>query len=278
MITRSERGGRILFERGQWMRLLAGLMLGAVTAVAGGCHSAANAELDKGYAALEQNQYNEAMAAADRYLQQNPTGNGTANAMYLRGRAIEQRVKRTDAEASANLQDAKAHYLKALQLSPGRTLEAFINTSLGNVCYWLNDYASAANYWRAAYNGLENNTLQSWVLYRIGLCQQRLGQWGEADRTFAAVQQGFGGTEAAARARTHQGYRAFYVQVAAFQSATSAERLMGSLRAQGLPTFRQERPERKLQVVLVGPMKTYADATAAKDRLRGQYRDAMVMP
>lgn len=260
------------------MSLVVGAMLGAAMATAGGCQSAANAELNKGYAALEQNQYNEAMAAADRYLQQNPTGNGVANAMYLRGRAIEQRVKRTDAEASANLQEAKAHYLKALQLSPGRTLESFIYTSLGNVCYWLDDYGSAASYWGAAYDRLENNDLKCWVLYRLGLCQQRLGQWEEADRTFAAVQQSFAGTEAAARARTHQGFRAFYVQVAAFQSSASAERLMKSLQAQGFPISRQDRPEKKLQVVLVGPLKSYADANAAKDRLRGQFKDAMIMP
>jgi cell division septation protein DedD len=50
------------------------------------------------------------------------------------------------------------------------------------------------------------------------------------------------------------------------------------LRAQGFPTLRQERPEKKLHVVLVGPIRTYADAAGAKDRLRGQYKDALVLP
>jgi cell division septation protein DedD len=68
------------------------------------------------------------------------------------------------------------------------------------------------------------------------------------------------------------------VQIAAFQNPTSAERLVTGLRSQGFPMFRQARPEKNLHVVMAGPMRTYADAVAARDRLRSQYKDALVLP
>jgi tetratricopeptide (TPR) repeat protein len=244
----------------------------------GGCQEPGSVGLEQGYAALEQSRVDEATAAADRYLQDHPTGTSAAAAIYLKGRAIEQRMKRNDAEAVANLRQAKAHYLKAMELSPARPLETYIYTSAGNTCYWLGDFAGAASYWKEAYQRLGKDDLQAWVLYRIGLCQQRMGRWTDADATFAAVQKEAPGTEAADRARSHQGYRGFYVQVAAFASAKSADQVIKELRAKGYPATRQERPERKLSVVMVGPVATYADAQATKARLNSQYKDTLIIP
>jgi len=245
---------------------------------AAGCHDPSEAGLDQGYAALEQSRYDEAVAAADRYLREKPQGRGAAEAMYLRGRAIEQRVKRDDAEVAANLRQAKAQYLQALELSPSKGLEAYIHTSLGNVCYWLGDFGGAASYWKEAYQRLDRGDLKGWVLYRIGLCQQRLGKWMDADGTFAMVQREFAGSEAAERAQSRRGYRGFYVQVAAFASSGSADKLAKELRGKGFLAVVQERPERKLYVVLCGPVQTYGEALGVKGRLSSQFKDALIVP
>ena len=50
----------------------------------------AKRDLTVGYDALEAQQYDQALAAADAYLHQRPNGAGTAEALYLRGRALEQ--------------------------------------------------------------------------------------------------------------------------------------------------------------------------------------------
>lgn len=237
-----------------------------------------NAELQDGFLALDEQRYDQALAAADRYLRENPGGAQAAEATYLRGRAIEQRVKADNAEASSHLNQARAEYQKALALSPSPQLEGYIRTSLGNVCYWLNDYANAESYWAAAYNILEREDLKAWVLYRIGLCRQRLGRWADADKAFAMVAEQYPGTEAAERALVKKGTRQFVLQVAAFASAESANRLIASLTSQGIRAYRAEKPERKLFLVMAGPCSTYAEALTLKARLGPQYQDAIIQP
>lgn len=253
------------------------LVMGFV-AVGTGCQPKADPGLARGYAALDQKQYDQAMAAADEYLKRNPTGSGAAEAMYLKGRAIEDRTKGSAAETTANLQQARAHYLRALQLSPSAVLEAYLYTSLGNMSYWLEDYSSAESYWVTAHQKLSNQDLKAWVLYRLGMTRQKLGKWAQADAAFAQVNRDHPGTEAAARARGRHGARNFHVQVGAFKSQASADKLVASLRGQRYPAGRQHRADVGLHVVLVGPYGSYAEALAAKGRLAGQFKDALIIP
>ncbi|HEV8606802.1 MAG TPA: SPOR domain-containing protein [Tepidisphaeraceae bacterium] len=244
-----------------------------------GCQNAKDTQnLREGYSALDQKNYDRAIAAADDYLKKYPSGNGAAEAAYLRGRAFEQRTKGSDAEANANLREARASYEKALTLMPPRQLEGYIRTSLGNVAYWMNDFGAAEINWTAAYEKLDPGDLKSWVLYRTGLSQQRLGKWETADDTFAQVEKEFPKSEPAARAASHQGARAFYVQVAAFSTPQPAENLVNTLRKQGFPAGRYEKKERGLQLVMAGPLKRYDEAVAMKNRLGEQYRDAVIVP
>src|SRR5438552_6101335 len=94
--------------RGEGIRGGAVALLIAVLFVAGGlgCQNAKDTQnLQQGYGALDLKDYQRAILAADDYLAKHPTGNGAAEAAYLRGRAFEQRTKGSDAEAQANLRD-----------------------------------------------------------------------------------------------------------------------------------------------------------------------------
>jgi tetratricopeptide (TPR) repeat protein len=244
-----------------------------------GCTNAKDTQnLREGYSALDQKNYERAIAAADDYLQKYPTGNGAAEAAYLRGRGFEQRTKGSDAESMANLREARTSYEKALTLMPAKQLEGYIRTSLGNVAYWMNDFGAAELNWNAAYDKLDPGDLKAWVLYRIGLSQQRLGKWEAADDTFSLVAKEFPRSEPAARAGAHQGARAFYVQVAAFSSPQPAESLVKTLRGQGYPAGRYEKKEKGLQLVMAGPLKRYDEAVAMRNRLGEQYKDAVIVP
>src|SRR4051812_26695299 len=221
-----------------------------------GCQNSKDTQtLQQGYGALDLKDYQRSISAADDYLQKHPSGNGAAEAAYLRGRAFEQRTKGSDAEAQANLREARASYEKALSLMPSKQLEAFTRASLGNVCYWMNDFGAAEINWTAAYEKLEPGDLKAWVLYRTGLAQQRIGKWEAADDTFAQVEKEFPQSEPAARAASHRGARAFYVQVAAFSSPQPAEKLVATLRGQGYPVGRFEKREKGLQLVMAGAVK-----------------------
>jgi tetratricopeptide (TPR) repeat protein len=249
----------------------------ALAAVVGGCGpSKGSDDLKAGYTALDQREYEAALDKADHYLQENPAGNGAASAMYLRGRALEQRTKRTDAESDSNLREARAAYEKALASNPGKRLDSYIRASLGNVCYWLGDYAAAERQWAAAFNELEEGDLKAWVLYRQGLCQQRLGKWSAADQTFVQVRQQWPGTVQAERSAAHEGWKAFYVQVAAFQSPATADKTVSQLQHQGFPVGRQTKGN--LHLVLVGPARSYDNAVDLRTKILGQYHDAMIVP
>src|SRR5438874_7013710 len=168
------------------------VLMAAILAGGLGCQNAKDTQnLQQGYGALDLKDYQRAIAAADDYLQKHPTGNGAAEAAYLRGRAFEQRTKGSDAEAMANLLEARASYEKALTLMPSKQLEAYTRASLGNVCYWMNDFGAAEINWTSAYEKLELGDLKAWVLYRTGLSQQRRGKWEAADETFAQVEKEF---------------------------------------------------------------------------------------
>lgn len=250
----------------------------AVVCAAGCMSRAARQELASAQTALEQKRYDEAMAAADRYLKEDPEGIGAAEALYFKGRALEQRVKRDEAQFSRDLNAAKASYVEALQRNPSRDLKAYIHTSLGNVNYWLNDYAAAEAAFKEGHEALPEGDLKGLALYRLGLSQQRQGKWADADRTFAAVQSQFPGTEISKRSREHQGARAFHVQVAAFQKPGNADQLIVDLRRQGVGAQRVHKPDRNLYLVMAGPARTYAEAMSIRSRLAGQFKDALILP
>jgi outer membrane protein assembly factor BamD (BamD/ComL family) len=274
-IFRSEYNPRKARMRTQLPAILVSTLLSSAIA---GCQAVPRHELDEGYASLEQRQFELALASADGYLREQPTGPASAQALYLRGRALEQRPKRDENQARADLGSARFAYESALARSPDRELEAYVRTSLGNVCYWLGDYIAAQREWDEAYRRLDNEDVRSWVLYRIGLCQQRRGHWEQADQTFAVVAQRYPGTEPASRALAHTGARGYYVQVAAYRSGEAADKLVSELRRDGHPALRQDDAQRGLFLVRIGPLSDHAQALEVRRRVAGRHPDALIVP
>lgn len=253
-----------------FMALLPALLIGCAQ------DKQAKAELTEGYAALDAQQYDQAISQADAYLNAHPTGAGTAEALYLRGRAFEIKVARNPGEAKSNLQSARSAYIEALSRNPAPKLEALIHTSLANVAYFQDDYANAAQEWTIAYDKLDDESTKSWVLYRIGLCKQRLNQFSDADQIFANVQQRYPNTDPARRAKEHQGARSFSVQLATYASAASADTAVASLARDGVKATKQAAAGRT--VVVAGPFSSYQQALSLKARYATTYPDAIIRP
>ena len=235
--------------------------------------------LEEGYQALERQQYNDAIAKADEVLASTKPGEGSAEALYLKGRALEAKNAAgvTADEARENLQSARQAYIAALGENPAAPLAAYVRASLGNVAYFQDDYPTAIAQLQAAYDDLDRPDLQAWALYRIGLSQQRQGKFEEADQTFARVQQRYGGTIPAQRAREHQGARAFYVQLATFAQPASADRAAADLKRQGVPAARVPGPEGRA-FLRIGPIASYSAAQFMKSRFADKYPDAVIIP
>lgn len=209
-----------------------------------------------------------------------PGGGGklqTAEELYRAGRAAEDRVAGSEAEAQTNLQQARTDYIQALGASPSPKLEAYIRAGLANVAFYQDDYATAVQQGMAAYNGLEDGQLKSMDLLRMGMAQQRLGHFSEADRLYQQLMQHYPTTDAAKAARGKYGLHQFYVQLAVFSQSNLADKAIAQLRKDGLSPAQQIDGQGR-RVISVGPLGTYAEAQAVKARLAGQYPTAYINP
>ena len=196
----------------------------------------------------------------------------TAETLYREGQALETRPNASRQDFMA----ARDSYTQALQLQSTPELEARIRAGLANACYWLDDYPTAIREWTTAYPSLEDDATRSFTLYRIGLCQQRLGQFAQADQTFAKVQQDYPGTDAAKRAREHQGFKGFTVQLATFANPKSADAEIDKLRRQGVAPAKAQNATGT--AVSLGPVQTYAQAIDLKNRFASTYPQAVILP
>ena len=236
-------------------------------------------ELAAGYMAFEQQRYDDAIAAAERVLAEDSVGPGSAEALYLEGRVHEAKAKdaSTPALAREQLRTARGVYQRALASKPPQPLEAYLRAGLANVSYFLEDYPTAAREWAAAYPQVNDPDAKAWVLYRAGLSEQRQGRFQQADRHFAEVQQLFPGSEQARRASAHLGAAGFYVQVGTFANHANADHTAGMLKAQGYAPVKATDPSGR-QTIAVGPLTSFAQAKALRDRLTAQYPGAVIVP
>lgn len=235
--------------------------------------------VDAGFAALEAKEYNQALADADKVIASGQHGPATAEALYLKGRALEGKNSTGElkaAEVTQNLAAARAAYMQALDTVPKQPLDSYIRTSLANVAYFQDDYSTAISQWAAAYDKLDRDDVKAWALYRIGVSQQRIGQYDQADKTFGNVQTTFPNTVPAQRAREHQGARAFYVQLATFSTGQAADTAVASLKQQGVPAARADNGN--TSIVRIGPVSSYSQATYFKQRFADKYPDAIILP
>jgi tetratricopeptide (TPR) repeat protein len=269
-------------ENGVGRRLGGVLLVIAAVVTLGGCAGQPTAKdrLADAYRQLESPNpdYNEMSAAASAYLQEQPNGAAAAEALYLHGRALEEKARRDPAAPQQDWAEAYNTYSQALTKNPRPGLEGLIRVGMGNVLYFQDRYAAAINELGAGYEKLERDEDKAWALYRIGLCQQRMGNWAEADRLFAGVQAQFPNGDPAQRSREKQGAKGFWVQVATFASPAQADQATAELKRQGLAAQRFQDHARNVQYVRVGPLENYTSAVATRQRVAGRYKDAVIIP
>jgi hypothetical protein len=254
------------------------------TALISGCAADQQTQqnLDAGFNSLttarQDDELSDALGKADAQLAKEPTGKPAPKALYLRGRALEQRVKQSPAQASSDFAAARQAYVDALQQTPGLPLDNFIRASLANVCYWQDDYVTAQQQWTTVAGRFEDEATNAFVLYRIGLCQQRLGNFIAADQTFSKVQEQFAqAVEVGTRAKNHMGFKFFIVQLATFANAQTADATVQQLMRDGVNPKRVTDP-RGAHVVTIGPASTYAQAQQLKSRYVARFPDAVIVP
>jgi tetratricopeptide (TPR) repeat protein len=234
-----------------------------------------NKELAAGYRSLNQNQSDLAIQQADDYLRAQPDGPGDAEALYLKGRGFEQKTATTPAESAKNLAAARAAYEDALNLNPSPKTEGYVRASLSNVDFFQEDYPAAVREASRAFMLITTPAIRAQLLYRIGVSQQRIGRFTDADQTFGLVETDYPGSPIAQSAQQHVGVREFYVQLGTFDSA-GAQRALAFLTNNQLPAARQSVSGQT--VVNSGPFNDYASAKAAKLKLVDQFPQSQIVP
>jgi len=253
--------------------VMCGLMV--MLLMAGGCISDQQKISDKiedGEVALGGERYDVAMSDADDALHIGQS----AQAYYLRGRAEESRPKPDDQIAAADLSSAQADYQSALGLHPGQPLEARCHAGLANIAFVQNDYSTALYQYTLAVDNLDRPDWRALSLYRMGECQQRLGHFEDADRTFALVCQEYPTDDIAAKAQAREMVHGFYVQIGAFAQPADATAAMRSAKNAGLDC--QLIADQGMIAVRGGPFSTYTDALHARAAVAAQFPDAVIGP
>ena len=261
------------------MALILGL---AVTPWLAGCMDGpSHAIINRGYGELNSRQYDQADSDADEFLRAHPDGSGTAEAWYLKGRVAEAKAQdpaaaKTPVDQREWLERAKDAYLTGLRVAAPSAVRAQLHSGVANVDYYQEDYAGALREWQASYENIPNEDNKAWVLYQIGRCQQRLGMFEKADKTFADVERYYPGTEQAARAAKRIGMNSFYVEVSGYLDTARAEKAAADLRSLTLPASRTVNAGE--QIVRIGPLATYSDAKAIQMRISKEYPKAIISP
>lgn len=222
-------------------------------------------------------EFADALSRADAQIAKDPQGKGSPEAYYLRGRALEQRVKHSQQQSDSDLAAARVAYIDAINRHPNNDLEQYIRISLGNICYWQDDYATALQQWTTVQGKMKDETLNAFALYRMGLCEQRLGNFSGADNTFDDVQKKYPTSDAALRAKSHTGFKYFAVQLATFANAKTADQTAKSL-SREIPSAQHVVDARGQHVVTVGHANNYAQALQIKSHFASRYPDAVIVP
>lgn len=257
-------------------------MFGAMLTILVGCANpnrgaAGGDALARASAALQAQRYDDAIRFADAVLDMYRTGPRAAEAHYLRGRALEDRPSESQEQARAALAAARNAYNASLSAGPDRGLEPLVRASLADVAFWQEDYATAADQGRRAATLLPSGTLRAGVLYRVGVAQQRLGQFDLADRTFAELRDREPTSELGRQAAERIGRRSFVVQLGTFAQAGGADQLVSQITSAGLVPLRVIDAQGR-HVVSVGPLASYRDAQQVRARFQSQYPDALIIP
>jgi len=249
-----------------------GLFLSAV-----GCAPQMTAQqrqlMDAGRASLDQRRYNEAVQHLDRLLAEPLDPESRAEALYLRGMSYAQSGRRTQAYADL-------HNCVSENAAVDATWRAYV--VLGTLYFEDGRWKSASESLRAAASRMPDAPPKDAVLYRLGLCQERMGLWNDARATFSDIARRFpsGALREAADRRARLNADAFYVQCGAFGDRTNAENQRLQLYRKGFPvTLRTDtsgRVERFL--VLAGPYRTIEDAERELANARQVVPDAVLWP
>ena len=217
--------------------------------------------------------YSDAVATAGKFLTLHGSHPVASEAYYIRGQSY--------LKLGQNKQ-ARADLQQALDGSKRPDLTAKLHATLGSLDYAEDNFMAAADHYRQAVPALPNVPPKDLILYRLGLCLQRQGEWPEARKHLAQLINDYPASRVAdaAKACFNWPHDFFTIQVGAYTKPELAERQLAVLRQAGLSAQQRldTRTGKPLYVVQVGQYSTYADARANLPKVRTAAGQAIIVP
>ncbi len=230
--------------------------------------------LARGQERYERKDYVRAIDPLNRFLSEVNEGPEFAQALYIRGMSNAQAGRRPQAYSD----------LRRCATTPTETditWRAYI--VLGTLHFEDEQWSQAAQSLQAAARRMPADPPKDFVLFRIGLCQERIGQWGATSRFYAEITRTFtsGPYVKAAQRRLQLNANHFAVQCGAFRERVNAENLQTDLNRKGLDAYIREetRGRTAMYIVLAGRYADYDDARGQLALVKKHFvSDALLWP
>jgi tetratricopeptide (TPR) repeat protein len=253
--------------------LLAGLLV-ALSGCANRLNQQQRLWLSRGQEAYEQKDYSRAIDQLSRFLNQVHDKPEVAQALYVRGMSRAQLGQREQAYAD----------LRRCAATPSQTETSWrAYVVLGTLHFEDRQWERAAQNFEAALQRMPEQPPKDAVLYRLGLCHERMGRWRAAQSAFREITRVFntGSYADAAYRRVRLKADHYAVQCGAFREKSNAEAFRDSLAQKGLEAhiLQEVRSRTPLYVVLVGKYGAYDEALSQLAMVREHFvPDAILWP
>jgi tetratricopeptide (TPR) repeat protein len=247
----------------------------ALVALSAGCQQQTNRDLAEGIrqgdANYRQGNYVGAERDLSRAIQADRSAPEAAEAYYIRGLT---RLKQSKIPA------AEEDFICAIQLGNRNDIKANCQVCLGSIAFERENYVSAYKYYAAAAENLPQISPNDWVLYRLSVSAQKIGQWDSGRQYLAKLIREYPEGEAARLARKRLHYSCFTIQAGSFRQPAGARALMVQLQRQFLPVRAeaQQVGSDVHQVVYVGRFRDFKSAREMLDKVRKTVPDALILP
>lgn len=209
------------------------------------------------------------VARTDEFLTSYSGTNAAGEAFYLRGLA---KARQRDRVA------ARKDFEQALQSERRNDLVPLAQVALGNLLFEQWQLEPAAGYYAAAVDALPNQSPKDVVLYRLGQCKARLGNWRDARQYFSQVIHLFSDSPLEPAARRYFAADGYRIQCGAFSSFSNAHQQVEFLRQNSLQAEQRLDVNGRFHLVQVGHYDSYAEARSALRRVLGVVDSAIIVP
>lgn len=229
--------------------------------------------LEQGRGEYEAKRYTSAISKLTQIIEAGGDLPETTEALYLRG--MSHALSGQRGRGYADLEAASRS---------GASREAAwrANVVLGTLRFEDSNWAGAAENLRLAAANMPASPPRDTVIWRLGLCYERLGRWSEARGSLTELVSKYptSSYSEAANRRLRLGAEHFSVQCGAFTQPENAANLRLQLQRKNLSAFtnREQGPNGTRYVVLVGKYATYAEAQRNLQAIRAHASDAILWP